>query len=124
MNKLFKIIYNFIPFKRDFFYLIKTFWKPKETIYRHLHFVGIFKVKINQSKTFKIKHYGYQIENEIFWSGLTEGWEKESVKLWIELCKCSEIIFDIGANTGMYSLIAKTINPGANVYAFEPVARV
>jgi FkbM family methyltransferase len=71
-----------------------------------------------------MKHYGYQIENEIFWSGLISGWEKKSIHLWIELCKQSDIIFDIGANTGVYALIAKTLRPDSSVYAFEPVKRV
>ena len=69
-------------------------------------------------------HYGFQIENEIFWSGITGGWEKDSLKIWIELCKRSSVIFDIGANTGIYALIAKCINKTNTVYAFEPVERV
>ncbi len=69
-------------------------------------------------------HYGFEIENEIFWRGLENGWEKVSVGLWIQLCDRSNIIFDIGANTGVYSLIAKAVNPDARVFAFEPVARV
>jgi FkbM family methyltransferase len=32
----------------------------------------------------------------------------------------ASIIFDIGANTGIYSLIAKAINPSVKVFAFEP----
>jgi FkbM family methyltransferase len=44
--------------------------------------------------------------------------------LWIELVKDAEVIFDIGANTGVYSLIAKSLNSSARVYAFEPVKRV
>lgn len=84
----------------------------------------MFTVPISKTKKFKIKHYGYQIENEIFWSGLTKGWEKESIKLWINLCETSEVVVDIGANTGIYSLMAKCIRPDARVYAFEPVSRV
>lgn len=79
---------------------------------------------VNNTESFKINHYGYQVENEIFWAGLTGGWEKESLRLWIKLCEQSDIIFDVGANTGVYSLIAKTINPQAQVFAFEPVKRV
>lgn len=71
-----------------------------------------------------MRHYGFQLENQIFWKGLRNGWEKESIKLWIELCKHSNVIFDIGANTGVYALIAKAVNPNSNVYAFEPVSRV
>lgn len=124
MKKLIKKIYNGIPFKKEFFVALKTVWKPKEKIYKHLHFVGVFKVKVDRVKSFKIKHYGFLIENEIFWAGLTNGWEKESIKLWIKLCEKSQIILDIGANTGVYSLIAKAVNPNAKVYAFEPVTRI
>jgi ribosomal protein L11 methylase PrmA len=56
--------------------------------------------------------------------GIKDGWEKVSTGLWIKLCRESEVIIDIGANTGVYSLIAKTVNPGAKVFAFEPVERV
>ena len=71
-----------------------------------------------------MRHYGFQLENEIFWSGLTNGWEKISTRLWIELSKNSKVIFDIGANTGIYSLVSKSINPTSQVFAFEPVKRV
>ena len=36
----------------------------------------------------------------------------------------SDVIFDLGANTGIYSLIAKSEKPTSTVYAFEPVERV
>ncbi|MBI1770373.1 MAG: FkbM family methyltransferase [Bacteroidetes bacterium] len=124
MRTFVKKLYRFIPLKKEFYTLLKTIWKPQERIYKHLHFVGVIKVKVDEGSSFKIKHYGFQIENEIFWAGLTNGWEKESMKLWIKLCKRSKTILDIGANTGVYSLVAKTINPGAAVYAFEPVTRV
>jgi FkbM family methyltransferase len=71
-----------------------------------------------------MKHYGFQLENEIFWRGLENGWEKVSVGIWIKLCRRASVVVDIGANTGIYSLIAKAVNPGVTVYAFEPVKRV
>lgn len=122
MKSFIKSIYNSIPFKRNIFSILKLFKIPKY-IYQHLHFKDIFKVKFNNHH-FLIEHHGYQIENELFWSGLTEGWEKISMKLWIELCKDSDTIIDIGANTGIYSLVAKAINPSAKIYGFEPVKRV
>ena len=69
-------------------------------------------------------HYGMEIENDIFWKGLTGGWEKLSMKLWITLCKNAKTILDVGANTGIYALAAKATNPGAKVIAFEPLKRV
>jgi FkbM family methyltransferase len=124
MKKLLKALYHVIPFKRELFLLLRKVWRPQESIYKHLHFIGVISVPVDNTRSFKIKHYGYQVENEIFWAGLTGGWEKESLKLWIRLCAQSSVIFDIGANTGVYSLIAKTVNPKAQVFAFEPVKRV
>lgn len=124
MRKSLKYIYKLIPFKKQLFIALRCFWKPKERIYKHLHFIGVIKLKINSQQKFKIKHYGFQVENDLFWSGLPGNWEKKSLQLWINLCKESNVILDIGANTGIYALIAKTINPNAKVYAFEPVKRV
>jgi len=70
-----------------------------------------------------MQHFGYQLENQVFWRGIY-GWEPDSTALWGRLCKKSSVIIDAGANTGLYSLIAKTVNPNSSVYAFEPVKRV
>jgi FkbM family methyltransferase len=124
VKEIVKGIYRFIPFKKELFLLLKLFWTPPKKIYQHLYFTGTFKVEVDKSHFFRMKHFGYEIENDIFWCGLTNGWEKMSIRLWIQLCKNSSVIFDIGANTGMYALAAKAINPRATVYAFDPVHRV
>lgn len=124
MKKIIKALYAYIPLKKQFFSLLKLVAIPKQSLYKHLYFKGIFNVKIDDNKSFKMRHYGFELENEIFWKGLKNGWEKVSVSLWIELCKNSQNIIDVGANTGIYSLIAKSVNNKANVYAFEPVKRV
>ncbi len=94
-----------------------------EPIYRHLHFKGEFTVKVAEHARFKIHHWGYLIENQLFWQGI-EGWEKISLRLWAQLATRSGVIFDVGANTGIYSLIASTVNRKANVIAVEPIERV
>ena len=124
MKKLIKVIYRILPFKKHLFLLIKQFGIPSHNIYQHLHFVDNIGVKVDDAKSFKIRHYGFQVENEIFWNGIFNGWEKVSLSIWAELCENSNLIFDIGANTGVYALLAKTINPSAKVFAFEPVERV
>jgi FkbM family methyltransferase len=123
-KKVIKKLYDAIPFKKRLYQAIKKFYKPAPAIYKHLHFKDDFKVSINNTETFKIRHYGFEIENDLFWAGIKDGWEKVSTDLWIKLCRHSKVILDIGANTGVYSLIAKTVNPSSNVYAFEPVERV
>lgn len=122
MKIIFKKIYSWLPFKKELFNIIKCFNIPN-SIFKHLAFKGEFTVKIRKNCSFKMFHYGYQLENELFWKGL-KGWEKESIACWLHEAENSNTIFDIGANTGIYSLLAKAININAEVYAFEPVERV
>jgi len=120
MRNLFKNIYRIIPFKQQILTLLKFFWSPPHSIYQHLYFKGTLKIKIDKTHAFKIIHYGHTIENDLFWKGIFGSWEKHAMKGWANLCKDSDVIFDIGANTGVYSLVAKSVNPGADVHAFEP----
>lgn len=124
MKGLLKTLYELIPFKAGLFRLLRTFWKPPESIYKHLHFKGTIEIPVSKKEKFKMKHYGYVIENDVFWTGLTGGWEKKSLELWTSLSRRSKTILDIGANTGIYSLISKCVNPAAEVYALEPIKRV
>jgi len=103
---------------------LKFVWVPPKSIYQHFHFQGIFKVNVTKDQFFFIDHFGQQIENELFWCGLEKGWERVSINLWKELCQNQKIIIDIGANSGLYSLVAKAVSPQSNVYAFEPIVRV
>jgi len=124
MKQKLKNIYRKLPFKQTIFKLVRSFARPNENVYRHLYFHGDFLVQIDDSHSFWMKHYGFELENSLFWVGLKKGWENKSLSLWIELSENADVIFDIGANTGVYSLIAKSLNPEARVFAFEPMQRV
>jgi FkbM family methyltransferase len=123
MKQILRAAYKAIPLKKQIFSVLKKVWKPSESVYRHLHFTGVIDVKVENTK-FRINHYGFLIENEIFWDGLENGHESVSCSLWSKLVKESLVIFDIGANTGVYSLIAASLNPQAQIFAFEPVKRI
>ncbi len=56
----------------------------------------------------------------LFWKGI-EGFEYAPYKVFVELAKRSHICFDIGANIGYYSIVAKLFNPNVKVYGFEPL---
>lgn len=56
----------------------------------------------------------------LFWKGI-KGFEYNAYKIFIELVKDSKLFFDIGANLGYYSLVAKKFNPRIKVIAFEPL---
>ena len=124
MKKLLVKLYNIIPFKKQGFQFIKLFWTPPHSVYKHLHFTGVIKVKVDDTASFNMQHYGTEIENDFFWKGLDGGWEKVSMQYWVQLCRKAEVIADIGANTGVYSLVAKAINPASKVYAFEPLKQM
>lgn len=55
-----------------------------------------------------------------FWGG----YEEESCARWLGLARESRIIFDIGANVGLYSLLAGWANPHSRICAFEPTPDV
>lgn len=124
MKPLLKKAYDLIPFKPHFFGILKSCISLPQNVYQHLHFKGIFKVKIDPEHSFLIYHHGGIEENEIFWKGLEGGWEKKSTALWTQLVRNKKTILDIGANTGLYAMIAKSINPSAAIHTFEPIPAV
>lgn len=121
-KRLIHKLYDALPFKQALFTALRSFPIPQR-IYQHLHFHGVMRVEVGKGESFRIRHYGYMIENELFWRGI-KGWEKVSLDLWVRLCRRSDIIIDVGANTGVYALIARTVNPQATIIAVEPVERV
>lgn len=122
MKRALRNIYESVPFKKALFTGLRRLPIP-ERVYKHLHFKGVIEVKVSGTERFRMRHHGYVIENELFWRGM-QGWEKISLELWVRLCRRSSVIFDIGANTGVYSLIANAVNKKATIIAVEPVARV
>lgn len=118
--KLIVLIFNYFPFKKPCCFFIKFINFKVNKFYKDFRFQGNFKVKVTKGKSFLFHHFGGTIENETFWKGLFNTFEQEMGWLWIELSKKSNVIIDIGANTGIYSLVAKTMNKDSLIYAFEP----
>ncbi len=124
MRAFLKSVYAALPFKPALFRALRAVWSPPERIYRHLHFKGVVRVALpSGGNSFRMRHHGYMLENELFWRGL-QGWEKHSFRTWLLLCEHSQHIIDIGANTGVFALLAKAARPNALVVAVEPAERV
>ncbi len=123
---IFKIVVNIwrlCPFKLQISKIVKKNKSVFHRLYKDLRYKGIMNVTISNS-SFKMYNPSYTtIENEIFWKGLENGWEKVSIDLWRNISKDANVILDVGANTGIYSLIAAAVNPQAEIYSFEPVKR-
>lgn len=86
---------------------------------RLLAYDGEFVVKAGQSQ-FRMLHTNRWIENDIFWQGLA-GYEPQSVDVWIRAAQQAQTIIDIGANSGLFALLAKAVQPKSAVYGFEPL---
>jgi FkbM family methyltransferase len=54
--------------------------------------------------------------------GLYGSWERHSLKIWAHACRDAGEILDIGANTGVFSLLARCNNEKARIVAVEPIA--
>lgn len=89
-------------------------------LYKHLYFRGVFSVRAKDTPRFLLYHPGNIIENEIFWRGLYGSWESDSLRIWAALVEHSEEVLDVGANTGVYSILAKAVKPQVVVHSFEP----
>lgn len=64
-----------------------------------------------------------EISTQLYFYGY-EGYECETLELFRRLCQRAEVILDIGANVGIFSLVAAAANPQARIFGFEPVHRV
>ena len=47
--------------------------------------------------------------------------ESETLSVYFKLAKQAQLVLDIGANTGLFAMLACAANPNARVLAFEPV---
>ena len=95
---------------------------PK-VISKHMYFEGIFWVRLYGKKLFQMAAHNYILENEVYFYGLESGHEKKAMRVWIEFCQLFNPISvsDIGANTGIYGLVAKSLNKECEVSFFEPL---
>jgi len=116
-----KRIYEFIPNKAKLFEPLRRIGLP-ETVFRHLHFAGPFAVDFD-GRSFRLEHTGSSFENELFWRGLS-AYEPGTLALWRSLVRTAPVIIDAGAHSGLFSLIAASLNQEARVIAFEPEPRV
>src|SRR5665213_3338515 len=94
-----------------------------EPLYKHLAFTGVIEIPIAPGKSVLMNHGGYALENELYWSGYSGGYEPRSQAIWARLAKTAGYIVDVGANTGIYTLAAAAMNPVTTILALEPVAR-
>lgn len=92
-------------------------------LWRHLPFSGTADFTV-AGRCVKMRHFGAEIENSLFWAGYGGGWEATTLLAWERLAAEAQVVFDVGANTGLYALAAKAAHPAARVHAFEPLPAI
>jgi FkbM family methyltransferase len=125
MTRLKQVLLKNNIVKTIIFSFIRRFFPTKRDKYKNYSFKGRFKLRTRDGLDFYLYNNHYNLESNLFWQGYQEcPWEKQERLVWAELAKESKIIFDIGANTGIYSIVAKAKNTAASVFAFEPQPNV
>ena len=99
-------------------------WTLLDNIFRRfilnrMQVSGTVKLQVDELKFKMYSNWDDQIVRLLYFEGL-EYAEWGEVRLFKELSKQSKTVLDVGANTGLYSLISKLSNPDLSVYAFEP----
>lgn len=122
MKKIFRKIYFIIPFKKPVFVFLRLFWTPSKKIAGYLKFRGKFKLNISENKYLIIKNDNSTLPSLFFWHGLKK-YEPTTINSWIKLSSEAKVIFDVGANFGIFGLIGKVVNPKSKVHFFEPLDR-
>ena len=126
IKKLLEIIFGFmIPLLKPSFMqraLRNIGLRIPYRLAKKLNYKGIVSFTVN-NKNLKLQSHNTPIEIFIFWYGIFGVWEAAQLRIWSRLVKQHDYILDVGANTGVYSLIAST-NETAKVFAFEPVPDV
>ena len=120
MKSLLKSIYRSIPRKKVLFDAIKPVFELPHWLFQHLLFDEPFRVDVGGGRGFLLFNRS-AIENDIYWKGFMCSWEKASLAIWVDVCKnTSGSIIDVGANGGIYALVAAAVSGSHVAYAFEP----
>jgi FkbM family methyltransferase len=125
MKRIIKHIFLNYKIFNLLFKFIKKLSLPVGSFYQYLRVKGIIEIEIEKDKTFKMISSGEYIENELFWKGIKKSsFEKTTLAIFQKLAQNSKFFVDIGANTGVFTLVAKTINKDIICFAFEPVSLI
>lgn len=104
--------------------LFTTIGKQSEFVIKHLPRTGVTSITLPDGHVLKLDATGEDwIPTQLFWRGW-QGYEPETTALFYRLAQRAQAVFDVGAHVGFFSLLAGVANSAAQVFAFEPLARV
>jgi FkbM family methyltransferase len=93
------------------------------SIISRLPVIGTFSFSNKSGKVFKLKSDGYDpTVNMVYWTDGT-GYEPGIINLLHSILKKSEILIDVGANTGIITIQMSLLPFAKEVHSFEPLPR-
>ena len=121
MKKLLKGLYAAIPLKQPLFKVLRLLPFPRR-IYQHLHFRGVINVRVPGGGSFRMRHHGYMIENELFWRGIKGGIEAAKSGHDVVMSPTSHLYLDYAQarGPGEPESIGGFV-PLRQVYSYDPV---
>ena len=87
------------------------------TAKQHIQLSGVLNISIEDIKFKLHAKSDDHFVTKAYYEGLIE---KNEAILFKHLSKHAKIIFDIGSNIGLYSIVASKTNPTSKIYAFDP----
>lgn len=105
LNKIFRIT---IKFSQKYLCLIRNRWPVYGTVGLIFEDVELKMYSEGDDHIINCLYYDFEYD------------EKFDLSLFLMFSKSSNVILDIGANTGLYSCLLGKVNPLARIYAFEP----
>jgi FkbM family methyltransferase len=92
-----------------------------ETAIKHLPRTGPVRSTLPNGQVLRLWSRGDDwVSNQVFWRGWS-GYEPETTPLFFHLAQEADVVVDVGAFVGLYSLLAALANPRGRVFAFEPM---
>ncbi|WP_433445540.1 FkbM family methyltransferase [Nonomuraea sp. CA-141351] len=91
------------------------------TVWRRLHPSGVWKLHAPDGTPFFYHSVSTTdlLARRIVWTDMRD-WERSTQRLLFELAKDVDVFVDVGAYSGIYSILACIANPRLRVVAFEP----
>lgn len=92
-----------------------------ESAVKHLPRTGPVRSALPNGKVLRLWSRGDDwVSNQVFWRGWT-GYEPETAPLFFALARGAEVVIDVGAFVGFFSILAGLASPDGRVFAFEPM---
>jgi FkbM family methyltransferase len=105
-------------------YLLRSILKPFSKFLPKKYYFAIdgrIKVKLTEGKQLIFEaNPTSNLLRVLFWNGI-KGFEFQEYEIFTNLIKDCKCFFDIGANIGYYSIVAKKFNSSISVHGFEPL---